>query len=115
MSRPRSNISLLSSSRATRSLHTEPPLTPRGVLVRHSVVIWIVAGFSLALALAAAADSGSVLLTWDEPIQLWIEDHRTATLESMFRIFSRLGSNIVIFGAFAIIVAIAVRRCRTLA
>ena len=97
------------------SLHLDPPLSPRGVLLRHPATIWIVIATSLLLASAAAFDQGSVLLIWDEPIQRWIESHRTSGLETTFRSFSRMGSNIVVFGAFAVIVALMARRCRALA
>jgi undecaprenyl-diphosphatase len=97
------------------SLHLQPPLSPRGLLLAHPATIWIVIASSLLLAAAAAFDHGSVLLIWDEPIQRWIESHRTSGLETTFRSFSRMGSNIVIFGAFAVIVALMARRCRALA
>ena len=99
----------------SESLHRDPPFTPRGLLLRHPALIWIVAGLSLLLAAAAAFDHGSVLLIWDEPIQRWIESHRSSRLETMFRGFSRMGSNIVIFAAFAAILAATTRRCRVLA
>lgn len=98
-----------------RSLHVDPPFTPRGILFRHPALIWTVIGLSLVLALAAAFDHGSVLLTWDEPIQRWVESRRTPRLTTVFLRFSRMGSNVVVFGAFAVIVAAAARRCRALA
>ncbi len=98
-----------------RPLHLEPPLTPRGVLLQHPALIWVVAGAALALAIAARVDHGSLLLTWDEPIQRWVEARRTPGLETTFRSFSRLGSNIVIFPSFAVIVLATARRCRALA
>jgi undecaprenyl-diphosphatase len=115
MSAPTSNASPRSSSGMADSLHLEPPFTPRGLLLRHPALIWIVAGLSLLLAGAAAFDHGSVLLIWDEPIQEWVESRRTERLETVFRSFSRMGSNIVIFAAFAIIVALTARRCLSLA
>lgn len=81
----------------------------------HPATIWIVLGTSFALAVAAALDGGSVLLTWDEPIQRWVERNRSADLETTFRSFSRMGSNLVVFASFAVIVAFAARRCRALA
>jgi undecaprenyl-diphosphatase len=97
------------------SLHLQPPLSPRGLLLAHPATIWIVIASSLLLAAAAAFDHGSVLLVWDEPIQRWIEGHRTSGLETTFRSFSRMGSNVVVFGAFAVILALMARRCRALA
>ena len=98
-----------------RSFHFDPPFTPRGILFRHPALIWIVMGLSLVLALAAAFDHGSLLLTWDDPIQRWVESHRTSQLTTVFRSFSRMGSTLVVFGAFAVIVVATERRCRALA
>lgn len=98
-----------------RALHHDPPLTPHGVLFRHPALIWVVIATSAVLAILAAYDEGSVLLTWDEPIQRWVEDNRTDRLETIFRSFSRMGSNIVIFGSFAVIVIWVATQCRTLA
>lgn len=100
---------------ATESLHLLPPASPRGALLRHRATIWIVAGLSLVLAVAAAVDGASVLLTWDEPIQRWVEAHRSATLDTVFRSFSRMGSNIVVFPTFALLLVVVARRCRVLA
>jgi undecaprenyl-diphosphatase len=94
------------------SLHTEPPYSPRGVLLHHPATIWIVTGLSLLLAAAAAIDHGSVLLIWDEPIQRWVESNRTSGLETVLRGFSKMGSTIVVFGSFAVIVAATATRCR---
>ncbi len=85
------------------------------MLLQHPALIWVVAGTALALALTARIDHGSLLLTWDEPIQQWVEARRTPALETTFRSFSRLGSNIVIFPSFAVIVLVTARRCRALA
>lgn len=85
------------------------------MLLRHPATIWVVAGVSVFLAIAAAVDGGSLLLVWDEPIQRWIESRRTDNLETVFRSFSRMGSNIVVFASFAIILAVVARRCRALA
>jgi undecaprenyl-diphosphatase len=96
-------------------LHSHPPFTPRGLLLSHPAVRWIVAGTALALALAAAIDGASLLLTWDEPIQRWVEARRTPGWDGLFRGFSRMGSNLVVFAGFAVLVIAAARRCRTLA
>ena len=81
----------------------------------HPATIWIVLATSVVLALAAAIDGGSVLLVWDEPIQRWIDGRRSAGLETTFRSFSRMGSNVVVFAVFAVLVAFAARGCRALA
>lgn len=97
------------------SLHFDPPFSPRGLLFSHPATIWVVIGTSLLLAAAAALDGGSVLLVWDEPIQRSIEGRRSPALETTFRSFSRMGSNVVVFACFALIVAFAARQCRALA
>lgn len=97
------------------SLHLDPPTSPRGLLLGHPAIIWIVAAASLLLAIAAAVDGGSLLLVWDEPIQRWVGSRRTDNLDTVFRSFSRMGSNIVVFASFAVILAVVARRCRVLA
>jgi undecaprenyl-diphosphatase len=97
------------------SLHLEPPLTPRGVLLRHRPDVVTIAALAIALAVLGAVNGGSVLLVVDEPIQRWVEAHRTPGWERVVLIFSRLGSNLFVFSAFAVLVVWAYRRCRTLA
>lgn len=97
------------------SLHHNPPLTPGNVLFYHPALIWVVAGVSVVLGGLAAVDGGSVLLTWDQPIQEWVENNRTSGYEDIFRGFSRLGSNLVVFSVFAVLVVLAARKCRVFA
>jgi len=85
------------------------------MLVHHPAIVSVVAGCLKLLAIAAAVDGGSLLLVWDEPIQRWVESRRTDQLETVFRSFSRMGSNIVIFASFAVVLAVVARRCRVLA
>lgn len=110
-----SSASNRSAEHVDDSLHLDPPTSPRGLLLQHPALIWLVAGVSLLLAIAAAVDGGSLLLVWDEPIQRWVESRRTDDLETVFRSFSRMGSNIVVFASFAVILAVVARRCRVLA
>ncbi len=79
------------------------------------MVVALLIAASLGLAILAAVDGGSVLLTWDEPIQRWVEAHRNATLDVVFRGFSRIGSNIVVFAVAAVLFVFLIRRCRPLA
>jgi undecaprenyl-diphosphatase len=97
------------------NLHRAPPLTPGGVLLRHPTIIGTVAGLSLSLGILAAVDGRSPLLTIDEPIQRWVVAHRSDAWTHAARSFSRLGSNLVVFSVFAVVVAWTLRRCRTLA
>ncbi len=109
-----SNVSTSSPSRVG-GLHGEPPATPRGVLFALPGLVWVLATLSALLALLAAVDGGSVLLTWDEPIQRWVEAERTDGWDTVFRTFSRLGSNVFVFGVFVVLAAFTLRRCRALA
>jgi len=97
------------------SLHLEPPTSPRGLLLRHRAILWVVVATSVFLAIAAAVDGGSLLLVWDEPIQRWVEARRTDGLDTVFRSFSRMGSNVVVFSSFVVILVVVARRCRPLA
>lgn len=97
------------------NLHRAPPLTPQGVLLRHPAIIGTVAGLSLTLGVLAAVDGSSILLTIDEPIQRWVVGHRSDGWTHTARLFSRLGSTVVVFSVFAVVVAWTFRRCRTLA
>ncbi len=96
------------------SLHHDPPHTPLSLLTRHRLG-WIVAALSATIGVLAAVDGGSVLLVWDRPIQEWVVANRTDRLETVFRAFSRMGSNVVVFAFFAVLVALTARRCRALA
>lgn len=70
---------------------------------------------SIGLVILAAHNDSSVLLEIDRPIQSWVERHRTSFLDTMFRTFSRLGSNQIVFPAAAVIVVVTWSRCRWLA
>lgn len=96
-------------------LHLDPPLTPRAVLFHHPAIIWAVAGMSTVVAILATVDGGSALLTVDEPVQRWVEAHRSGGWNQAALVVSRLGSNLVVFSIFAAVVAWTVRRCPTLA
>lgn len=98
-----------------RILHHDPPLTPHAVMFRYPSLIWFVVGTSLTLAILARIDGGSVLRIFDEPIQEWTEARRTESWGEFFRILSRLGSNLVVFSAFAVLCAVTARRCKMLA
>lgn len=89
-------------------------LTPSGAVAEHPrLIVALVLGL-VSLAAVASYDSGSLLDTWDLPVQRWVEDHRNGALEVFFRGVSRLGSNVVVFPLAAVAVALAWRRCRPL-
>lgn len=101
--------------RAANHPHHHPPVTPGGVLLHHPIIIGTLATVSVVLAVLAATDGGSVLLELDEPITLWVQSQRTRDLDITFRVFSRLGSNVLVFATAAILVLLASRRCPSLA
>lgn len=90
-------------------------MTPSGALAQRP---WLLVGLGLLLILTAAVASysgGSLLDTWDLPIQRWVEAQRSGVTELLFRGVSRLGSNLVIFPLGAVVAWFAWRRCPPLA
>jgi undecaprenyl-diphosphatase len=91
------------------------PLTPARVVLGHPVLIVTSIVVTLVLAGLAAYHDGSVLLEVDEPIQRWVQDRRSEDLDTLFRLSSRMGSNVVIFSLAALLAAVTWKRCRFLA
>src|SRR5687768_15534452 len=96
------------------TLHHDPPLTPARVLLRHPAVVPVVLTV-LGLAAVAAAVGGSVLRTWDLPIQHAVQDLRTPWLNELVRDITRLGSVKFVFVGAVGLAAVAWTRCRALA
>ena len=95
-------------------LHHRPPITVAGLLLRWRYTVPTLVAVFLFLAMAAALAGGRLLLTWDKPIQHWVESNRTDTLDTFFLYASRLGSlQVIVFGA-AVLMLIAFRKCRPL-
>jgi undecaprenyl-diphosphatase len=111
-------MSAASTEAATRSSETygqDPlPLTPARVVLGHPVLIGLSIVLIAVLAGLATYHDGSVLLNVDEPIQRWVQDRRSSGLDTVFRLSSRLGSNVVIFSLAALLAALTWRRCRFL-
>ena len=96
-------------------LHCAPPLTPAG-LIGHRQRLLIGLGVTLvALAVAAWASHGSLLLVWDEPVQRFVEDARSSWATSIVRRISFLGSTTVVLALGCVLAAAAWRRCRAVA
>jgi undecaprenyl-diphosphatase len=93
----------------------EGPLALGAVVLVDVIVVAVAGAVAVALGLLAAYDGGSVLLTWDEPIQRFVEAARTGWLDRLFLTVSRLGSNIVVFPVAIGLATLAWRRCRPLA
>ncbi|MGH9026145.1 MAG: phosphatase PAP2 family protein [Acidimicrobiia bacterium] len=97
------------------SLHDHPPATPAGLLLRSHYTVPVVVGAFVLLALAAAVNGGSLLLTWDEPVQRWVEAHRSGALDALFRFFTRFGGLTTVLSGLAVLLALVYRLCRPLA
>ena len=95
-------------------LHDRPPMTIASVLLRWRYTVPALVGVFVFLALAAAIAGGRLLLTWDKPIQHWVESNRTDALDTFFLYATRLGSlQVVIFG-LVVLLLIAFRKCPSL-
>jgi undecaprenyl-diphosphatase len=97
------------------SLHDHPPATPAGLLLRSRYTVPAVAALFLLLAIAAAINGGSLLLTWDEPVQRWVEAHRSGALDTFFNFMSRFGGLVTVLSGLAVLLALVYRLCRPLA
>ncbi len=97
-----------------RPLHDEPPVTPAGLLLRSPKTVPIIVGAFVVLAALAAINHGSVLLWWDEPIQRWVESHRSGALDTFFLYMSRFGGLQVVVAGLAVLLVLVWRTCRPL-
>ncbi len=100
---------------AVSVFHRNPPLSPRSVLAGRPVVVGLVGAAVAVLAVLAAVDGGSVLLTVDRPVAEWVADHRTEGWTRFFDSASRLGDNRTVFPLAALVAAVTWRRCHVLA
>lgn len=100
--------------RAAECLHCSPPLTPAGVFVGRPRVLAALAALFVALAVAALVDHGALLLTWDEPIQRFVEAQRSGVADWLFRRISFLGSTKAVLVLGAALTVVTWRRCRAL-
>ena len=91
------------------------PLTPARVVLAHPAIIGATVVAVVVLGGLAAYHDGSVLLPVDEPVQRWVQDRRSGGLDTVFRLFSRMGSNVVIFSLAALLAALTWKRCRFVA
>lgn len=101
--------------RHDRHPHHDPPVTPVGLLLHHPVIIGLLITASVVLAVLATVDGGSVLLHVDEPVMRWALRQRSDGFDTVFRVFSRMGSNVLVFSAAAVLVLLASRRCPSVA
>lgn len=104
-----------SDSSSVTPLHADPPMTPAGFLLPRPRLIWSLGVLFVAVGVAAAVNHGSLLLTWDEPIQRWVEGARNDSLHAFFGPASRLGSTYVVLALGPIAAIVTRRRCRAVA
>lgn len=100
------------SADAVRCLHCDPPLTPAGFFARRRRLLAGLGVLFVLLAVAGFVNGGSLLLTWDEPIQRAVEAARTPDADELFRRISFLGSTPVVLVLGCVLVTAAWRRCR---
>ncbi len=96
-------------------LHGHPPLTPAAVLLSVPFVVPLLAGAFVFLAVAAARSDGSLLLTWDHPVQEAVEGMRTGWLDTVVTGISQLGGTTFVVVGFAVLLALVWHRCKSLA
>jgi undecaprenyl-diphosphatase len=95
--------------------HHHPPLTPSGFYRDRPRMMWLLGGIFAFLAIAAAVGSSGLLLTWDEPVQRFVESSRTPALDTFFLGVSRLGSTVTVLSLGAFAAAVCWHRCRAVA
>src|SRR5215218_3517324 len=98
-----------------RNLHSEPPMTPAGVLLRYPWTLPAVVILFVAMAFAAAVANGALLRVWDEPIRSFISGHRVDWLDTFFLHVTRLGSWQVVVIGLVVLLALAWRVCAPMA
>jgi undecaprenyl-diphosphatase len=97
------------------NLHAHPPMTPWSFFSTRRSLLFGLVGLFLALATGALVANSWLLLQWDEPVQRFVESHRTEHLDSFFRLASRMGSTIVVLSVGAVLSALIFFRCRAVA
>jgi undecaprenyl-diphosphatase len=99
---------------STPDLHRSPPITLRHLPERQPWLLVGAAALAVVLGVLAAIDGGR-LLVWDRPITDAAVAHRSPGVDRVALWVSRLGSTPVVLLAGAAGVALAARRCRSVA
>ena len=105
-------LNSISLSRSRPCLHAEPPATPSSFFKGRSTLLAAIGSAFVVLAIAVAVNRAWLPLQWDLPIQRFVEDHRTAALDSLFLAISRLGSTVVVLAVSVLLIFLTWRRCR---
>jgi undecaprenyl-diphosphatase len=93
-------------------LHRHPPATPSSFFGDHHYLLLAIGSVFAFLAAAAAISNGWLLLRWDEPIQHFVEAHRTEALDTFFLTMSRFGSTMIVLSLGALFTVLTWSRCR---
>jgi undecaprenyl-diphosphatase len=94
--------------------HRSPPITLRHIRERQPWLLIGAGALAVLLGVLAAFDGGR-LLVWDRAITDAVVENRSAGVDRVARWVSRLGSTPVVLAAGAAGVALAARRCRSVA
>jgi undecaprenyl-diphosphatase len=100
---------------ADLTLHQHPPATPARVLLRWGMAVPALLGLFTVLAMAAALDEGSALLTLDEPVSRALMEIRSGALDEVVKTVSGLGGLTVVTVVLAVLVLLVWHECRALA
>lgn len=95
--------------------HVDPPISPAQVLCAPLSRLVAVAVAFVALAFLAWFDGGRLLSGIDEPVERFVVERRTDTLDTIFRWISFCGSTRVVLTGGAVLALLAWRRCRVAA
>lgn len=100
---------------AASPLHLRPPFTPQRLYGHRREILLGLGSLFLFLAIAAKSAHGWLLLTWDEPMQRFVEGSRTDGLTSFFLTVSALGSTKAVLSLGVTSAALVWQRCRAAA
>lgn len=98
--------------REPRHAHLDPPTSPSRLLLDPLRPFLVIAGLFMALAVAAYAGHGWLLLHIDEPIGRFVVDHREAWLDTVMLRISFFGSTRFVLAGGLVLALVAWPKCR---
>lgn len=90
--------------------HVPAAATPRSRPCAHPWLPSLYLTALVALSVAASVAGSRILLVVDEPVQRWVEGHRTAVLDDVFRTVTSLGAGVPVVVAGTALALVAWRR-----
>jgi len=97
------------------ALHEHPPYTPASFFGPRRHLLAAIGAIFAFLAVSASIANAWLLLRWDEPIQRFVEAHRSGALDTFFLQVSRFGSTVIVLSAGALLALLSWRRCHAVA